>query len=269
MRAIWSGSVTFGLVNISVKAYSASQERPFDFDLLHRKDLEPIHYKKVCGAGHPVQQADIVKGYKLPDGHYVVLDKEDFEKANSKKTHAIEIQSFTDQDEIDAVYYERPYYLEADKGSDRPYALLNEALRQTGKVAVATFVFRQHENLGVVMPHGKGLILNQLRFHADLRADDLEYPAVKAQKGELAMAVRLIESQSEKFNPKAYKDTYHDELLATIRAKGKGHPIKVKGEIPKPTNVIDLMAALEKSLKSVSKTRKASPRVTAHRRRHA
>lgn len=267
MRAMWSGSVTFGLVNIPVKAYWASKERPFNLSLLHRDDLAPIHYQKVCELGHEVDQSDIVKGFKTDSGDFVTLEKEDFENANARKTHAIEIQSFADKAEIDTLYYEKPYYLEVDKDSGRAYALLNQALQKTGKVAIATFVFRQQESLGVIVPYGRGLVLNQLRFHEELRTNDLEYPAAKPQKGELAMAVQLIEAQTTKFDPEAYRDTYHRELMAIIQAKAKGKKVTTKGEAPEPTNVIDLMAALERSLKgrggSKTKSGKAKPAVKA------
>ena len=164
MRSIWKGALSFGMIHIPVRLYSASKSRELKFKLLHKKDLSEIRYARICKAdGKEIPWEEIVKGYEYQKGDYVVLTEEDFEKADIKKTRTIEILDFTDENEIDTLYYSSPYYLEPEKGAGKAYALLREALKRSKKVAVGRFVFRHHEHLGVVRPHGDLLVLHQLR----------------------------------------------------------------------------------------------------------
>ena len=252
MRAMWSGSISFGLVNIPVRLYSATGgEAKLDFDLLHEKDMSPIRYAKVCRLeGEEVPNEEIVKGYEYEDGQYVILTDEDFERANVTRTRAIEITEFSDEADIDDIYFEKPYYLEPDKGAAKPYALLREALRRSGKVGIARFVLRNREHLAAIKPTGDVLVLNQLRYSSELlEPDELKVPDPSlADERELDLALTLIDKLSESFQPERYKDEYTEELRQMIEGKAQGRVPVAKGEEPEPTSVVDLMAVLKKSL---------------------
>jgi len=251
MRSLWTGSIGFGLVNIPVKLYSGSSEQSLDLDMLHKKDQSPIRYAKVCKEeGEEVPYDEIVKGYQYEDGKYIVLTDEDFEKANATKTGMIEVVSFALITEIDASYYEKPYLIEPQKGGDRAYALLCEALKQSGKVGVARFVLRNREHLALVRAQGKALILNQLRFAHELHnAAELKLPsAAKVDSQELEMALNLIEQHTEAFSPGDFQDTYTEELERIIEEKIQGKVPTAKGEKPLPSKVADLMSLLKASV---------------------
>lgn len=254
MHAFWSGSITFGLVNIPIKVFSGAEDKGIDFDMLHKKDRSRIRYQRVCEAeGTEVSFKDIVKGYAIEAGEYVVLTDEDFKAANVRKTHVIEIFEFIKDDEVDTVYYEKPYYLEAGKGAGRPYALLVKALHESKRVALASFVFRNREKIGIVRPYGDYLVLNQLRYQSQLRnASELEAPEHRVSKKELDMALNLIESLSGKFEPEKYHDTYQEDLLRIIKEKAKGQTPTRVGEEPKPTTAYDLMEVLRQSLEGAT-----------------
>src|SRR5581483_657088 len=216
MRAIWTGSISFGLVNIPVKMYSGTvPSHGLDLDMLHREDKEPIRYARVCRAdGKEVPWDDIVKGYEYRDGDYIVLTKEDFEKADKKETNALDIQQFVDLDEIDPRYYEKPYYLEPDKKSGKAYAMMLKALEKSDKLALVKFVMRGREHLGLIRPVGQALVLMQMRFPHDLReAGDLNLPSgEEVTQAEVNMAIQLIKSQTKHFVPEDYHDTYTEKL---------------------------------------------------------
>jgi len=248
--------MSFGLVNIPVKLYSASQERALSFRMLDKNDHCPVTYLKVCREDNQViDQKDVVKAYEYKKGQYVILTPEDFEKARAKKSEVIDIVHFSDEDDIDRRLYEKPYFIEPDKKAGKAYALLREALRKTGKVGVARFVMHEREHLGVIKAGDRFLMLDQLRYQDELRSDkDLAAPArADHTKKELDLALSLIDSLSEKFDPKDYKDTYTDELKRIIAAKSKGKPVKVDEpeEDLEPTDVSDILSALERSLERV------------------
>lgn len=254
MRAIWSGAISFGLVNIPVKLYSGSGESSLDFDMLAKDDLSPIKYVRVAESdGREVPYKDIVKGYEIEKGRYVVLTDKDFEKANARKTRAIEIHSFVNEEEIDPVYFEKPYYLEPDKTAAKPYALLREALRKSKKVGIASYVLRNREHLAILKASGDVIILNQMRYHEEIRDPaGLSLPGEKEiSDKEVDMAMKLIDQLTEDFHPEQYRDTYVDELKKMIEAKAEGKTIKAKGEAPEPTRVKDLMDVLKASLDTV------------------
>lgn len=266
MRAMWSGAVSFGLVNIPIRLYSATEEHTLDFHMLHKTDLSPIGYVKVCKEeGEEVPQTDIVKGYQYERGRYIVVTDEDFERASPRKTKTIEIMDFVIVDEIDSIYFEKPYYLEPDKGADKAYTLLREALEKSNKVGVARYVIRNREQLGVIKPMGEILVLDQIRFASELRqTGGLRVPSVDVQERELDMAVALIEQLTEEFAPDKYHDTYQDELLRVIHER-------VEGKEPEPgepapvisPQVPDLVALLKASLegsKERPKAARAKPR---------
>lgn len=253
MRAMWTGALSFGLVNIPVRLYSATGGQELKFKFLHQKDLSPIKYAKVCRAeGKEIPFDEIVRGYEYQKGDFVVLTDEDFSKANLSKTKTIDIKRFVKEDEIESIYFEKPYYLEPDKGAAKPYALLHRALTESKEVGVAKFVLRNREHLGAIKPVGGVIVLNQLRFENEIRKPaGLDLPDTKAaDKAEVEMALKLIEQLTAKFKPKDFKDSYREEIEAVITAKAKGKTIKVKGKEPQPTAVKDLMATLRKSLET-------------------
>jgi DNA end-binding protein Ku len=251
MRSIWSGAIGFGLVNIPVKLFSGSQAREgLDLDMLHKEDHSPIRYARICREdGDEVPYDEVVKGYEYKKGDYIVLSQEDLKKADVKRTRTIEIKQFTDEDEIDSRYFERPYYLEPDKGGERAYALLRDALEKSGKVSVAKYAMRARDNMGIIKPLGKALVLIQMRFPADLRdPGDLKFPQEKAKPEEIKMALALIDQLNKHFIPEDWHDTYTEELEDIIEEKAKGHKPKAHGKEPKDTKVKDLMSTLKASL---------------------
>ncbi len=257
MRAIWSGTISFGLVNIPVRLFSGSESHTLDLDMLRKDDLCQVKYARVCRSdGKEIPYENIVKGYEYREGDYIVLEKEDFEKANVKKTKSIDIQDFVKENEVDTIFYEKPYYLEPDKGGDKPYALLREALKKSKKVGIANFVMRNREHIAVLKPYGNLLLLNQLRYHDEIRdTEELNLPDSKVVNDkELKMALSLIDQSTSKFKPKEYKDTYIEDLKKIIESKAKGKTPKTKGKSPQPSNVVDMMTLLKKSLDKKKKS---------------
>jgi DNA end-binding protein Ku len=252
MRAIWSGALSFGLINIPIKIYSASEERALKFRLLDKHGHCPISYAKVCrDSGKEVKYEDIVKGYEYAKGDYVVLSDEDFKKASPKKTKAIDIVSFVDEKEVPDRQISKPYFIEPDPKAEKAYVLLREALKRSKKVGLAKYVFRDKEHLGLVRPEDKALMLIELRYQDELRSsEDLHIPEKATySKKELDIALMLITQLEEHFDASKYKDTYTDELKKVIEKKAKGKPIKVKDEpIPTYTDMRDLMSILKESL---------------------
>jgi len=250
MRSIWTGAIGFGLVNIPVKLYSATQSSSLDLDMLDKKDHSNIRFMRVNEkTGKEVTWENIVKGYKN-NGEYVVLDAKDFEAANAKKTKTIEISDFVKEDEISSIYYETPYYLEPDKSGTRAYELLRQALQKTGKVGVATFVMRSKENLAILKSTKDLIVLNKIRFEEEIRDfKELALPEkTEVKPAELQMAVTLINQLTGKFDISQYKDTYTAELLKLIHAKAKGEKIKVPEMKIVHSKAKDLMAQLKASL---------------------
>lgn len=257
-RAIWTGSISFGLLNVPVKLYSAVSRKNVSFRELRESDSSRVRHKRVAEAdGEEVPYEHIVKGYEVSPEQYVIVTKDDFEEIDPKKTRAIEIQDFVDLDQIDPIYFDHPYYLGPDKGAERAYALLTKAMNDQGKVAVARFVLRNKENLATIRPMGDVLTMATMRFAdevvpaeeiAEVLGEEVEEP----RKAEVDMAKQLIDSLSHDFDPSAYKDEYREKLLALIERKAKGEAVvEVDSEAPKPTRAPDLMAALEESLAAV------------------
>lgn len=257
MKSIWNGAIGFELVNIPVKMYSATESSTLDLDMLDKGDLSNIRFKRVNEkTGREVKWENIVKGYKLND-RYIVLDDEDFEAASPEKSKMFSIQQFVDEEEIDSVYFEAPYFLEPQKNGSDAYSLLLQALKKTGKVGVGTFVLRNKEILGIVKPYRNVLVVNKIRFPEELREyDELNIPAKKVKPNELKMAVSLIDLHSETFDGEQYKDTYSADLLKIIKQKAKGRKLKKVERDDGASKTIDLMeklkASLEKSKKNIS-----------------
>lgn len=256
MRSIWNGSISFGLVTIPIKMYSGSEERTLDLDMLDKHDHARIRYKRVNEVtGEEVEYKDIVKGYKQDDS-YIVLTKEDFDKANMKKSKTIDIEEFIAEGDVADVLFKKPYFLEPQKGGEKSYNLLKNALKETGKLGVATFVMRAKENLSLVGVYKDALVLHVVRFADELRDPaDLKLPDVKVSDKEVAMAKSLIEQYTEEFDFEKYKDVYNDQLLKIIEAKSAGKKTKVEKFEAKPTPAKDLMAQLKASLENKKKSK--------------
>lgn len=253
MRAIWTGSLSFGLINIPVKLYSATQENSLSFTMLHKKDLSPIRYAKVCRSdGKEIPYSDIVKGYEYQKGDYVILTDEDFKRANIKKTKTIEMVAFTDEKEIDTIFYEKPYYLEPDKGAEKAYVLLRAALAKSKKIGLAKFVLHNREHIAVIKPYDNLLVLNQLRYLDEIRQiEDLHIPDNEdTSSREISMAIKLIDHLSSHFDADEFHDTYKEELLTIIDEKAKGKKPKVKSQAPKKGQIKDIMSLLKESLEN-------------------
>jgi DNA end-binding protein Ku len=249
MKAIWTGAIGFGLIHIPIKLYSAIQDNRPDFDLLDRKSMSRIRYKRVNeDTGKEVDWDQIVKGHYLKD-RYIVLEDADFEEASPEKTKLIQLQSFIQMDEVESVYYDVPYYILPQKGGEKAYSLLVQALKKTKKGALSTFVMRNSENLAIVQPYENLLLLNKLRFAQELRPANEYAPTLsKISKSELQMAVELIKRHSEPFEIASYQDTYSKELMKLIRAKAKGKRPVIRKFKPQKSNSQDLLEQLKASL---------------------
>jgi DNA end-binding protein Ku len=257
MRAIWSGSIGFGLVNIPVKLYSAVQESSLDLDMLDKKDHANIKFQRINErTGKVVAWANIVKAYNL-DGSYVVLDDEDFQKAMPEKTKSIDIMAFVQEKEVDPMLYETPYFIEPEKSGARAYGLLWSALHKTGKAGLGSFVLRSKESLCLIRAVEDALVVQKIRFQEEIReASELNIPKLTSKPNELKMALSLIEQLTEKFDITAYKDTYSDKLMKLIKAKAKGKKVSVPHMKVVHSRAKDLMSQLKASLDT--KKRKAS-----------
>ena len=257
MRSIWTGSISFGLINIPIKLFSAVQESSLDLDMLDAKDLSNIIFKRFNeSTGKEVAYGNIIKGYKIED-KYVILEDEDFQAADAVKTKTIDIQSFVSEKEIDSIYYEQPYFLEPDKGAMKAYALLRDALAASGKVGVTSFVLRNKESLAILKPYKNVIVLNRIRFEQEVRdPSELKLPPVAKSTSakEMDMAEKLIDQLTEKFDISSFKDEYTAKLLDIIKKKAKGKAPKKPAELKvvhKQTD--DLMEMLKASLETKKK----------------
>jgi len=259
MRSIWTGSIGFGLVNIPIKLYSATQESALDLDMLDKKDHANIKFKRVNEkTGKEVAWDNIVKGYNL-DGRYVVLSDEDFAKASPEKTKIIEIQEFIDEKEVDGMYYETFYYLEPEKSGAKAYVLLRDALHKSNKAGFGSFVLRNKENLCLIKAVDDVLVLYKVRWQQEIRStEDLNIPKGTSKPAEIKMALQLINQLSGPFDISKYKDTYSGELMKLIKAKAKGRkPAQPVMRVVHSKNK-DLLSQLKASLNGNGHKRKAS-----------
>jgi DNA end-binding protein Ku len=257
-RAIWSGSISFGLLNVPVKLYSAVSKKSVSFRELRESDGSRIRHKRVAEAdGEEVDYNDIVKGYEIAPEQYVVITRDELEELDPKKTRAIEVLDFVDLDDIDPIYFDHPYYLGPDKGAERAYSLLVKAMEDSHKVAVCRFVLRNRESLAALRPLNGVMTMATMRFADEVvSTDELEEvlgeEVVAPKKKELDMAKALIDSLTSEFDAEQYRDEYREELLDLIERKAKGESIvSSETEAPTPTKAPDLMAALEESLAAV------------------
>ncbi len=253
-RAIWSGAISFGLVNVPVKLYSAVSRKTVRFHQLHERDGVRIQQKRVCPEdGEEVPYDEIVKGYEISPGHHVVITPDELESLDPKKTRTIDIEDFVELEEIDPIYYDAAYYLVPDKGADKAYNLLLQAMRESGRVAVARVVIRTKEHLTAIRATGDVLTMATMLFADEVvppdRLDELADTEDGASKRELDMARQLIESLSTEFEPDKYRDEYRERVLDMVERKAEGQEIAVQ-PAEEPERVPDLMAALEASIKA-------------------
>jgi DNA end-binding protein Ku len=262
-RAIWSGSISFGLVTVPVKLFSATQSKSISFNQFQEGTGQRIRYKRVAEeSGEEVPYNDIVKGYEVEKGRYVIVTPEELEAVEPTQSRTITIEDFVDLDDIDPIYYDKTYYLgpATDVGAEKPYALLHRALTETRKVAIGRFVMRTKEYLACIRPVGELLGIETMYFKDEVRgASDVENVPVDVDLSdrELSIAEQLIESMASEWKPEQYADTYRQRVLELVEAKARGEDIVVEPQAA-PAPVSDLMAALEASVKA-AKQRKGSP----------
>lgn len=281
-RALWKGNLSFGLVSIPVEIFPAEERKAFKFSMLDKRDFSPVGYKRYSKkSGKEVEWSNIVKGYEYEKDQFVVLSDEDFRRANVKASRTIDIEAFVADDEISPEYFETPYYLVPGDRAEKVYALLRETLRASGRIAVAQFVLRSTQHLVAVKAVGRALMLFMLRYADELRGtsgfelppESLKEARVSAK--EIDLAKRLIDDMAEKWEPEKFKDSYHDDLMARIHEKIKRHethvitePSDEGEEQERPSNVIDLAALLQRSLRggaSGKEKAETSPRrVSSH-----
>ena len=268
-RTLWKGAISFGLVHIPVGLYSAEKRNSFDLTMLDRRSMKPVGFKRYNKeTGEDVPWEEIVKGYEYEKDRYVVLSEDDFKRANVEATQTVDILSFVEQDEIEPMYYETPYYLAPDKRGHKGYALLRETLKQTGKVGIANVVIRTRQYVAALIPFHDVILMNTLRYHNELRdTDELDVPsdnlkAVGVNSREVDMARRLVEGMSAAWKPEEHRDTYHEDLLALIEKRVQAGQTEVVPEPseeekrPRKGEVVDLMALLKKSVEEKGKVRR-------------
>jgi DNA end-binding protein Ku len=251
-RALWKGSISFGLVNIPIELHTAVRSHRPKFRMLHARDKSPVRFERVCVRdGQPVAWEDLVKGYEYSKGRFVVMSKEDFQAAAVEKTKTIDIIDFVRSEEIDDRFFETPYYLVPAKSGDRAYALLREALRESGRIGIAKFILRDAQHLAAVEVIEDALVLTIMRF-ADELADvkQLNLPVAKdVRKPELDMAKALVNSLAAEWDPEKYTDQYRENLMRIIQAKMKGKEVSLEADVePRQAEVVDLMERLRRSL---------------------
>lgn len=250
MRSIWRGSISFGLVNIPIRLYTATNEKALNFDYLHKTDFSKVRYAKVCEREEKeIAYQDIVRGYEVSDGKYIAITDQDLKTAQTERSKMLTILSFAQESEIDTMYFDKPYYLEPDKNAEKAYALFYKALKDSKKVGVSKLVLRMREHLCIIKAEEKALILNQLRFAREVRdSDELNVPKVELSPQEVKMAETLVDQLTKPFNINDYEDSYTDVLKKLIQAKAKGVPIKPLVKKEEPSKTADLMELLQKSI---------------------
>lgn len=260
MRAIWSGTISFGLVSVPVRMFTATQSKELRFHFLDRRDLTPIGYDKVRkDSGESVPAEEIVRGFEIEKGQYVPIDDDDLDRLDVELTHSIDICDFVSLDEIDPIFYRKAYYLMPQDGAEKPYRLLVKALDETEKVGIAKVVIRNKQHLAALRAHEDVLVLETMYYADEIRPPETVDGKVRLQKAEVEMAKSLVENLSDTFEPEKYDDTYRKELLDLIRAKAKGR------KLPEPKEdadgeVVDLMAALRESVEQTKKQKRKAKR---------
>jgi DNA end-binding protein Ku len=275
-RALWKGSISFGLVNIPIELHTAVRNHRPKFRMLHAKDKSPVKFERVCiKDGHPVAWEDLVKGYEYAKGHFVVITKDDFQAAALEKTRTVDILDFVDADEIDDRYFETPYYLVPAKGGERAYALLREAIRDSKRIGIAKFILRDAQHLCAVEVIQDAIVLTMMRFADELvDVSQFDFPSSDGvRKPELDMAKALVNSLAASWDPSKYTDQYRENLLRIIQGKVKGKDVELEPMTePRQAEVVDLMERLRKSLAQSGHRPRAAKAKKTHakkRSRHA
>ncbi len=260
-RPIWSGTISFGLVSVPVRMYSATESKELRFHFLTKRDLQPIGYDKVRkDTGEHVDPDDIVRGFEIEKGRYVELTDEDIDRLDIELTHSIDICDFVDIDQIDPIYFRKAYYLQPDQGAEKPYRLLLAALEETGKVAIAKVVIRNKQHLACLRPGEGAIVLETMYFADEVRQPESVDGKADLRKPELEMARTLVENLSADFDPEKYDDTYRKELLALLKEKAETGEISApQEESEEEGEVVDLMAALRESVERTKKQRRKRP----------
>ena len=259
-RAIWSGTISFGLVSVPVRMYTATESKELRFHFLTKGDLQPIGYDKVRkDTGEHVDPDEIVRGFEIEKGRYVELTDEDIDRLDIELTHSIDICDFVDIDEIDPIYFRKAYYLLPDEGAEKPYRLLLAALEDTGKVAIAKVVIRNKQHLACLRPWQRTILLETMYFADEIRKPESVDGKGELRKPEIEMARTLVENLSAGFDPGKYDDTYRKELLALLKEKAKTGKISAPREEEKEGELVDLMAALRESVERTKKQRRKRP----------
>jgi DNA end-binding protein Ku len=256
-RPIWSGTISFGLISVPVKMYSATESKELKFHFLHKDDLTPIGYDKVRkDTGEHVDADEIVRGFEIEKGRFVPLEDEDLDRLDIELTHSIDICDFVSLDEIDPIYFRKAYYLVPQEGAEKPYRLLVKALDETGKVGIAKVVIRNKEHLAVLRPYEGVLLLETMYYPDEIRRPETVDGKGRLPKAEVDMAKSLVENLSESFKPEKYDDRYRKELLDLIRVKAKGKTLPEPEAEDEEGEVVDLMAALRESVEQTRKKQK-------------
>jgi DNA end-binding protein Ku len=249
-RPIWSGSISFGLVNVPVRVYSAVSEHKLQFHLVHEKDNSPIGYQKICKKEErPVPDKEIVKAFEFEKGEYVFMEEEDFKAAKVEGYRTIEITDFVPYADIDPIYFAHTYYVGPDRGAEKVYSLLVKAMEDTELVGIAKFVMRDKQHLGALRIRDGVITLEQLYFADEIRPiDEIRASKARVAAQELEMAKGLVDSWTTDWKPEKYKDTYRDELCAVIKAKRKGQDVHHAADVEDEEEPVDLLEALRASI---------------------
>lgn len=262
MKPIWKGAISFGLVNIPVQLLSAEERTELNFNMIDQRDHARIKYQRInAETGKEVPWENIVKMYEFEDGSYVVVTDEDFEKADPKASKTIEIEQFIEAKELNPMYLEKPYYVAPVKGGEKPYSLLRDAMKESGKVAIGRVTIRTKQSMGAILPVGDALVLNLLRYSDEIRTTEtLNLPeSEKITDKEMDLAISLIDGLTASWNPEEFQDEYTSALMKRIEAKaklkGKDLPEEPEEEEVTPSKVVDIMDLLKKSIETKSRKR--------------
>ncbi len=251
---VWKGHLTFGLVSLPIRLFSAARSESISFNQLHKDDNSRVRQVLYCQLeDKPIQRSEIVKGYEYEKDRYIVIDDEDIRKAAPKTAKVMEIQEFVKASEVDAVYFESSYYVSPDEAGEKPYALLFDALRRTGYVGIAKVAMHNREHIVILRPGPRGILLHTMYYAHEIRAvEEFRTDLSLVKDKEIALATGLIEALAAEFEPEKYRDAYRDNLLAMVEAKRAGQEI-VEPPVPQPAKVIDILEALKASLEMARK----------------
>jgi DNA end-binding protein Ku len=266
-RSIWSGTISFGLVSVPVRMFTATESKELKFHFLTKGDLQPVGYDKVRkDTGEHVDPDEIVRGFEVEKGRYVELTEEDYDRLDIELTHSIDICDFVDIDEIDPIYFRKAYYLLPQEGAEKPYRLLLRALEETGKVGIAKVVIRKKQHLACLRPWQGVILLETMYFADEVRQPESLDGKTSLRPAEVDMAKSLVENLSDKFEPNKYDDTYRKELLDLLKEKAETGKISAPHEEEEEAEVVDLMAALRESVERTKRQQRTSSRSRAKKK---